>query len=78
MEVEENYLELIENHYRNLSVEDSEYYDFYNEQNGIKGINLTFDPDGGPYMEVGKYIIDGKILTRVYTRDGITYFQVNK
>ena len=57
--------------------EDSEYYDFYNEKNGIKGINLTFDPDGGPYMEIGKYTIDGKILTRVFTRDGITYFQVN-
>ena len=38
---------------------------------------MTFDPDGGPYMEVGKYTIDGKTLTRVFTRDGITYFQVN-
>lgn len=56
--------------------EDAEDYDFYNKETGTKGIILTFDPDGGPYMEVGQYTIDGKKLTRVFTRDGITYFRV--
>jgi hypothetical protein len=40
---------------------------------------VAFDPAGGPFMRVGSYTIDGKILTEVQrTKNGILFKTENK
>lgn len=40
---------------------------------------VAFDPAGGPFMRVGSYTIDGKILTEVQrTKKGILFKTENK
>lgn len=52
---------------------DAEIYDIcFND--GTKGLIVSFDPAGGPYIQVGGYEIEGKKVSRIYNKDNKTYF----
>ena len=53
--------------------DDACVFDF--EHNGKKGIYTTFDPSGGPFMDVGFYKIEGKTLERIYFDNGTLTFK---
>lgn len=58
---------------------DAEDFDFESTDqygNKHKGRIHSFDPSGGPYMAVGDYTINGKVVNRIYQNNKNTYFEV--
>lgn len=54
--------------------DDAEIFDFC-WSDGRKGIIHSFDPSGGPYISVGHYTIEGNTVSRIFSKNGCTYFQ---
>lgn len=50
----------------------------YTDHNGIAHTCKihSFDPSGGPYMQIGEYKINGKTLKRIFYKDNKVYFEV--
>lgn len=58
-------------------VETEDESDFsWTDNDGIKhyGKMCSFDPAGGPYIGVGSYTINNKVVTRIYSKDQNIYF----